>query len=259
MIVGQLARLGGYRELILNLVVRDVKEKYRGTVLGYFWTLVTPLVLTGIFVVIFTFLFPIHVPHYPLYLMIGFLSWNFFSSSLNDAVHSIRGGAELLKKVYFPAEIYPIASVMTNLVTFCLSLLVLVPLLASYRIPVGLRLLVLPGILLWQALLCLGMGLILSLSHVYFRDTGPLVSTGLNLWFYATPVFYTTAAMPPKVLGVYLLNPTAVLIELYRWAFMGRPAPGVPHLVFCGLVTVGLCVAGAALHARWGRHVTKVI
>ncbi len=255
----RLVELVRYRELLLNLVVRDVKEKYRGTILGYLWTLMTPLVLTGIFVVIFTYIFPIEMPCYPVYLMIGLLSWNFFSSSLYDAVHSIRAGSELLKKVYFPAEIYPIASVITNLVTFCLSLLVLVPLLVSYKVTVSGRLLVLPAIILWQAVFCLGLGMVLALAHVYFRDTGPLVSTALNVWFYATPIFYTVSLMPEKAMRVYYINPAAVIVELYRWAIMGRPLPEVGHLVFCGLLSSVLMVAGVLGYSRWGKHITKIV
>jgi lipopolysaccharide transport system permease protein len=251
--------LRNYRELILNFVLRDVKEKYRGTILGYFWTLVTPLLLMGIFFFIFTYIFPVKVPHYPLYVMIGLLSWTFFSSALYDATLSIRGGAELLKKVYFPAEIYPISAVSTNLITFCFSLLVLLPFLFSYKVGLDVRLLWLPAIVLWQAGLCLGLGMILAIAHVYFRDTGPLVGTGLNLWFYATPIFYTTSIMPQEVTLFYFLNPAAVIVELYRWAIMGNPAPMGVHLVCCGILTLGFLLTGLLLYARWGKHVAKVI
>jgi len=257
--IQRLRTIRDYRELVLNLVARDVKEKYRGTALGYLWTLATPLLLMGVFVLIFTYIFPVEVPRFPLYVMVGLLSWTFFSSSLGDAVHSIRGGSELLKKVYFPAEIYPIAAVLTCLVTFSLSLLVLIPFLVVYEVPVTARLLFLPGIVLWQALLCLGLGMILALGHVYFRDTGPMVSTGLNLWFYATPVFYSTSIMPRGLMLAYFLNPAAVMVELYRWALMGTALPMTVHLLACGLLTLAVLAGGLYGYARWGRQVTKVL
>jgi len=248
-----------YRELILNFVVRDTKEKYRGTVLGYLWSLVTPLLLMGTFVLIFTYVFPVEIPRYPLYVMVGLLAWVFWYSSIQDAAHSIRIGSELLKKVYFPAEIYPIAAVLTNLITFCLSLLVLLPFLLYYQVPISLRLLVLPGIVLWQALLCLGLSMILALAHVYFRDTGPMVTTSLTLWFYATPIFYTAAIMPRRVMLVYFLNPVSVIMELYRWAIMGTPPPLKIHLLACGVLTAIFLVAGLRCYLRWGSHITKVL
>ena len=101
---------------------------------------------------------------------------------------------------------------ITNLITFCFSLLVLVPFLLAYQVPPGPRLLWLPAIVLWQALLCLGLGMNLAIAHVFFRDTGPLVGTGLNLWFYATPVFYSTAIMPRGISALYYLNPAAVIV-----------------------------------------------
>ncbi len=257
--IERIRTIRSYRELILNFVVRDVKEKYRGTILGYLWTLVTPLMLMGAFVLIFTYIFPVEIPRFPFYIMVGLLSWMFFSSALTEAVHSVHSGAYLLKKVYFPAEVYPVAAILTNIITFCLSLLVLIPFFLVYEVPVTARLLCLPGIVLWQALFCLGLGMILALSFVYFRDTAPMVGAGMNLWFYATPIFYSTDIMPRNVMLVYFLNPAAVFVELYRWALMGTPPPMTVHLLVCGLLTVILLVAGLHGYMRWGRHITKIV
>ena len=253
----RLRHLRGYRELILNFVIRDVKEKYRGTLLGYLWTLLTPLLLMGVFVLVFTYIFPVQIPRFPVYVLTGLLVWNSFYASLSEATWSIRSGGELLKKVYFPPEVYPISVTITNVITFCLSLLVLVPFLVAYHVtPTG-RILWLPLLILWQGLWCCGLGMVVALAHVYFRDTGPLVGAVLNVWFYATPIFYGTDAMSAKVRMLYFLNPMAVMVELYRWAVLARALPPVFHVFLYGVLPFALLVAAVRLYERRGGQVTK--
>jgi len=251
--------LGKYRELILNFVLRDVKEKYRGTLLGYLWTLVTPLMIMGVFILIFTYVFPVDIPMYPLYLLTGFLSWNSFYASISESTWSIRSGGELLKKVYFPPEVFPVSVVLTNLITLCLSLLVLVPFLLAYQVAPTWRLWFLPGIILWQTLFCCGLGMITALLYVYFRDTGPLVGTALNLWFYATPIFYSTDFMSEGVRTLYYLNPTAVMVGLYRWAILGLPPPSAGHLGGWAVLSMVLPLAGFWVYKEHGNRVAKVL
>ena len=248
-----------YRELIVNFVLRDVKEKYRGTLLGYLWTLLTPLLITFVFVIVFTYVVPVRIPRYPVYLLTGLLVWNNFYASLSDCAWSIRRGGDLLKKVYFPPEVFPVSAVIANLVTLCLSLLVLIPLLIAYNIQPTQKLCFLPGIILWQALFGYGLGMILALSHVYFRDTGPLLDMVLSLWFYATPVFYATDFMPDKVQFFYYLNPAAVMVDLYRWSILSKPSPTLFHLIVWGGMTVGILMLGSWLYDRYGSHVVNTL
>ena len=255
----RLRELIGFRGLIFNFVLRDVKEKYRGSLLGYFWTLITPLLLMTVFMLIFTYVFPVNIPYFPLYLLTGLLSWNFFSSSLQESVWSIKNGGELLKKVYFLGEVYPLSIVVTNLITFCLSLLVLVPFLIGYQIHPSWRIGLLPLIIVWQALFCCGLCMIGSLLHVFFRDTGHLLTAGLNIWFYASPIFYTTGFMSEKVRMIYMFNPTAVMIELYRWSLLNNPLPDPIHLAAFGIDTVLVLVIGLMVFQRKGTQIVKVL
>ena len=164
-----------------------------------------------------------------------------------------------MKKVYFPPEVFPVSAVITNLVTLCLSLFVLVPFLIAYKIqPTG-KLWCLPGIILWQTFFCCGLGMLLALSQVYFRDTGPLMDIILNLWFFATPVFYTTDSMPEKIKFFYYLNPAAVMVDLYRWSILSLPFPSVFHLTVWAGVTVAFLMLGFRIYIRRGSHVANIL
>lgn len=253
------AQLTGYRELILNFVLRDVKEKYQGTLLGYLWALIMPLPTMAVFVLVFTYVLPVKIPNYPLYLLIGILAWNNLFVSLSDSTWSIRRGGELLRKICIPSEVFPISAVITNLVTLCLSILLLVPFLVIYRISPTCNLWFLPMIILWQALFCCGLGMILALAHVRFRDMGPLVETLLGMWFYATPVFYATDLMSEKARMLYYLNPTAVMVDLYRWSILSNAPPSLFHLLVWAVITTALLVVGFWSYKHHGIHVTKLL
>jgi len=211
----------------------------------------------SVFVLVFTYVVPIRIPRYPLYLLTGFLVWNNFYASLSDCTWSIRRGGDLLKKVSFPPEVFPLSAAMTNLITLCLSLFVLVPFLAIYEIQPTYRLGYLPGIILWQVLFCMGLGMILALFHVYFYDTAPLLEIVLNLWFYATPIFYSTDILPEKIKMFYYLNPMAILIGLYRWAILSLPPPPLFQQIVWAVATVGLLLLGFLLYEKRGSQLVK--
>jgi lipopolysaccharide transport system permease protein len=129
----------------------------------------------------------------------------------------------------------------------------------AYKVsPTG-KLWYLPGIILWQGLFCCGLGMTLGIVHVYFRDTGPLVETALGMWFYATPVFYATDLMSEKVRMLYYLNPTAVMVELYRWSVLAKPFPPVFHVIAWAAGTVLLLLIGFRSYERHGVQVPKLL
>ena len=243
-----------YRELIVNFVLRDVKEKYRGTLLGYLWTLLTPLLITFVFVIVFTYVVPVRIPRYPVYLLTGLLVWNNFYASLSDCAWSIRRGGDLLKKVYFPPEVFPVSAVIANLVTLCLSLLVLIPLLIAYNIQPTQKLCFLPGIILWQALFGYGLGMILALSHVYFRDTGPLLDMVLSLWFYATPVIFSLNILPTNYLFLFRLNPIVYPFEMIRSSLISTPLPEVNVLIFNLLISFFIILLGILVFRKENKY-----
>jgi len=175
-------------------VARDLKARYRGSVLGFFWTFVNPLLLLLVYSFVFTTIMPNNVPGvqpYSLFMFCGILPWNWFSSSLSEAAGSLISGGNLIKKVLFPAEILPIVSVLANMVNFLLGLLILVPCLIYYqRLHLTFNLLWFPVVVVVQLVFTSALALILSSLAVHFRDIRDLLANFLMLWFFATPIIY---------------------------------------------------------------------
>lgn len=224
-----------YRELIANLVIRELKTCYKNSALGFFWSLLNPLGMMVVFTIVFGIFWPNNtVEKYPIFLLCGLLPWNFFSSGVMGSIHSIVGNASLVKKVYFPREVLPIASTLAQLVNFLLALLVLFIVLIVFRSHISPWVWVLPLIILTQACFMLGIAFFLSTLNVFYRDVGMIMDIIMLAWFFLTPIFYPIEQLPKSVmvLGVdvnvhwwmYVLNPMSSLISAYRdllyWGYL---------------------------------------
>ena len=190
-----LRQLFRYRALISSLVARELKARYRGSVLGFFWSFVNPLLLLLIYTVVFTVVLPgVHPPElepFALFMFCGILPWTWFSSSLLESSNVLVAGGNLIKKVLFPAEVLPIVTVLAGLVHFCLGLPILAAFLIYYRVPVTpTDLLWFPVIVAIQLVLTVGLALLVSALTVHFRDVRDLLANLLTLWFFATPIIY---------------------------------------------------------------------
>lgn len=159
-----------FRYFLRNMVVRDLKVRYKGSALGFLWSLMNPLLMMLVLSLVFSVAFKISMPHYPIFLLCGLLPWNFFAVSVSNATGSVVGQAGLLKKVAFPREILPLASILANLVHFGIGLLILFVFLIAFKIPLGLPALALPLVILLQLVFVLGFSLILSALNVFYRD-----------------------------------------------------------------------------------------
>jgi len=234
----RLATLFRFRELVFNLVQRELKARYKNSVLGFVWSLLNPLGMMVVFTIVFSVLMPNNsVPNYPIFLLCGLLPWNFFSTSIMTGTNSIVANGNLVKKVYFPREVLPIATVLANLVNFLLALVVLFAAMLVLRMPLSPWLALLPIVILIQTCFILGMVLLLSTFQVFYRDTLIVLDVVLLAWFFLTPVFYPTSMLPTSfaVAGLtidvqrvmYILNPMASLINMYRdllyWGYRTDP------------------------------------
>jgi len=203
-----LAALVRYRGLIQSLVARELKARYRGSVLGFFWSFINPLLLLLIYTFVFAYIMPGRfegTEPYALFLFCGILPWTWFSSSLNESSGVLISGGNLIKKVLFPAEVLPIVTVLANMVHFFLGLPILALFLLYFRTPLSLpELAWFPVIVAVQLVLTLGFALILSALTVHFRDIRDLLSNLLTLWFFATPIIYPWRLAPD--LGKWFLN-----------------------------------------------------
>jgi homopolymeric O-antigen transport system permease protein len=190
-----LVRLTRYRGLIQSLVARELKARYRGSVLGFFWSFINPLLLLLVYSFVFTFVMEAaHDPRvepYALFMFCGILPWTWFASSLNESAGVLISGGNLIKKVLFPAEILPIVTVLANMVHFFFGLVILAGFLVWYQRPLDLSgLAIFPLAVAIQLVLTLGLSLLLAALTVHFRDIRDILSNLLTFWFFATPIIY---------------------------------------------------------------------
>jgi ABC-type polysaccharide/polyol phosphate export permease len=241
----QLGELLRYRELLRNLVVRDLKLRYRNSVLGFFWSLVNPLLMMVVLTIVFAVLLRNRsIPNFPVFVLIGILVWNLHTSCLVGATGSVVAAAPLVNKIYFPRIMLPASVVLANLVNFLLSLVAYTAVAIFFSIQFSGSLLLFPLILLAQLLFSLGLAFLVSVLNVYYRDTQIILETVLLGWFFLTPVFYRMEDLFPDYARlVYIVNPMASLVEAYRAVLY---AGGMPDLYFFGR-TFATCLVVAAV------------
>ena len=215
-----LARLSRYRGLIQSLVARELKAKYRGSVLGFFWSFINPLLLLLVYSFVFKYLLPAKwqgIDHYELFLFCGLLPWTWFSASLLESSGVLISGGNLIKKVLFPAEILPIVTVLANLVHFLLGLTILAVFLVYYQRPLHLAELAwFPVAVFAQLILTLGCSLLLSALTVHFRDIRDILGHLVTFWFFATPIIYPYVVMQDWQMRLLKLNPFTHLAITYQ-------------------------------------------
>ena len=254
--LANLTQLFRYRALISSLVARDLKARYRGSVLGFFWSFINPLLLLLIYTVVFTVVMPgVHpkeLEPYALFMFCGILPWTWFSSALLESSNVLVAGGNLIKKVLFPAEVLPIVTVLAGLVHFCLGLPILAAFLIYYRVPVTpTDLLWFPVIVAIQLVLTVGLALTVSSLTVHFRDVRDLLANLLTLWFFATPIIYPIAQAPERVRRLLYLNPFTHLAVAYQEVLFTRgPFTEGPRLLEVGAACVLVLVFGYVVFDR---------
>jgi len=254
--LANLRQLIRYRSLIQSLVSRELKARYRGSILGFFWSFVNPLLLLLVYSFVFSVVLrgqrPVDIEPYALFLFCGLLPWTWFSSSLLESSNSLIVNGNLIKKVLFPAEVLPIVAVVSNMFHFFFALPILTGFLLFYAAPLEPDALAwFPVLLLVQLVLSLGLGLMLSALTVHFRDIKDLLGNLLTLWFFATPIIYPMGAVPEAGKGLMNLNPFAHLAISYQEIlFYPGPFGHWKWLLVVGVGSVGVFLVGYALFDR---------
>ncbi len=239
-----------YRALIQSLVARDLTARYRGSLLGFCWSFVNPLLLLGIYTFVFTVVLPgTHPPElepFSLFMFCGILPWTWFSSSLLESANVLVAGGNLIRKVLFPAEVLPIVTVLAGLVHFALGLPILGLFLLVYRVAVTpTDLLWLPVIVAVQLMLTAGLALFVSALTVHFRDVRDLLANLLTLWFFATPIIYPLSQAPAGVRRLLVLNPFTPLALAYQDVlFTPGPFTQWPRLLALGAGSILVFLSG---------------
>ena len=257
----RLTELWRYRELVRNLVLRDLKARYKNSVLGFVWSLLNPLLMMLVFTVVFTVMLPTNIDRFPVFILCGILPWNWFSGSVGGAIHTIVGNATLIKKVYFPREALPLSLILSNAVNFLLALTVLFPLMLAFHTPLTPWLLFLPLLIVIQAIFTLGVALILSTINVFFRDTAVIMEVVLQAWFFLTPVVYDMKVLPEHKLIAgydievrrlaYILNPMGSLIANYRDILYWGLPPGLDFLLRTAVTSLIVLFLGYLLFSHF--------
>lgn len=257
----RLKELWEYRELLYFLLWRDVKVRYKQTVLGIGWVVLQPLLTTLVFTIVFGNLakMPSDGLPYAVFAMAGLVPWNFFSGAFSRGGTSLVGSANLISKVYFPRLVIPIAGVLGGLVDLAIVLGVLFGLMLFYGIMPTFAVVTLPLFLLLAVITALGISLWLSALNVQYRDVGYLIPFLSQFWMYATPIVYPVSLIPGKWRVLYALNPMVGVVEGFRWALFGTGQPPGAMLIVSTTMVVLLLVSGAFFFRRMEKTFADVV
>jgi ABC-2 type transport system permease protein len=249
----RIREIAAHHELLLNLVRLELKSKYKASALGFAWSLLNPAMYLVVFYIAFDVILGGGIARFPIYLLSGLLVWNFFTAALNSGTGSMVAGAGLVKKVWFPREVLPLASVGAALVHFFLQFAVLVAALVLLRHPVGWSVMpLLPIALADLILLAAGLSLLFAVANVYLRDMAHFVELALMAWFWVTPIIYPFTQLARALHGhaaIALLNPVAPIVLTFQRALYGEygKTPVIPaafgfgwYLRNLAIVTVGV-------------------
>lgn len=249
------------RELLLFFVWRDVKVRYKQTLLGAAWAIIQPLFTMVVFSLFFGRL--ARVPSdglpYPIFSFAALVPWTFFANAVTQAANSMVGSAEIIKKVYFPRLVVPLASILAGLVDFAIAFVVLLGMMLAYGVVPGWALLLVPVFLGLSILTALGAGLWLAALNVEYRDVRYVVPFLIQVWLFATPIAYPSSLLAEPWRTVYGLNPMAGVIEGFRWALLGVGTTPGPMVVVSAAIAVLVAMSGAFYFTRMERRFADVV
>jgi ABC-type polysaccharide/polyol phosphate export permease len=240
--------LYSYRELLRNLVIKDLKLKYRGSVFGFLWSLVNPLLMIVVYTVAFTYILRVRSEGFIFYLMLGLLSWTFFANSASMSTGAIIDNAGLLKSVSFPRAILPIATVLFNLAQYLLTMLVFLPvMIAWYHVPLSAPMVLFPVFLALQTMFTIGVAMILATATAFFRDVRHLLEVALQVLFWTTPIVYELALIPERMRLLVLMSPMSPFVVAYQRIFFARQWPEPTVWLMAATYAAGAFVIGTTL------------
>jgi lipopolysaccharide transport system permease protein len=250
-----------YRELIYFLIWRDIKVRYKQTLLGAAWAILQPFISMVVFTLFFGRLAGIPTDDIPapIFYYAGLLPWQFFQSGIGKAGNSLVSGRNLLTKVYFPRLSLPISPIFAGFVDFGLAFIVLIGMIIYYKIQLTWAILTIPLFLLLTMVVALGVGLWLSALNVAYRDIGYVIPFLTQTWFFITPIVYSTTIIPESYQILYGLNPMAGVVQGMRWAIVGTGAPSGISLAISVTVSIFLLITGAFYFRRMERTFADVV
>ena len=250
-----------YRELLYIFIWRDIKVRYKQTAIGVTWVVLQPLIAMLLFTVIFGYM--VKVPSdgvwYPVFVLSALLPWIYFSQSISRSGESVVANGRLVGKIYFPRVLLPLAMIMTPLVDFALSMVLLFGLIMYAGIPLTWKVSTLPAFILLAMLTALGLSLFTSAMNVKYRDIGHAIPFVVQIWMYASPIVYPVSLVPEQWRWLYGLNPIVGVTEGFRWALLGRAAPDPVVMVESVVVLLVVLIAGMVYFRRMERQFADIL
>lgn len=241
-----------YRELLEELTKREIRQRYKQSVLGYAWVILNPLV--QMLVMAFVFSYVMRIPDlgvpYAIYLYAGLLPWTLFSNSINSATNALVGNAGLLTKIFFPREVFIASTLIAKIVDFLLASIVFVFFMFYFHIPLTINILWILPIFAIQMLFTYGLSLFFAAANLFYRDIQYVVSLLILVWFYLTPVIYPTEIFPPQFQWIFKLNPMAVIVNAYRQVILAGLPPNFTSLTIALILSVVLYIICYQLFKR---------
>ena len=256
---GSINGLWAYRFALHNLVLKDFRIRYRNMSLGILWSILNPLVMLGVLVFIFSYVYPNRtVDHFPIFILIGLIGYNFFSMCVSSTTSCIIDNAPLVKKTIFPRIILPLSVVLSQVIHFVIQLGLLALFILIFRVPVTWSYLWLPVIFVVELTFVAGLCLVCATLTVYYRDVLYLVQSAMTILFWFTPIFYSLTTvhqnLPPSLYGAYILNPLAACIDGARKAILSDCAPDTVAFSVAASVAVFFLGLGVWLFERMQKN-----
>ena len=254
-LMSTIKELYAYRQMIFSLVKKDLRGRYKGSVLGFLWTFINPLFQLIVYTIVFSKILPNNIPRYYLYLFVALIPWIFFSSSITVGAASIVGQKDLVKKIYFPRMVIPISYVTSCFVNMLLCFIVIFAVIIVTGAGINfLAVLTLPVIMIVEYVFALGMALLTSAITVYFRDLEHILGIVSMAWMYLTPVVYSKSIVPPRYLPIFNLNPMTHIIDCYRTVLYDKQVPDLTTLLWAAVLGVLFLLIGAVVFNKLQKH-----
>ena len=249
-IKGYFQKFFKYRHLLRELVSRDIKVKYRRSVLGILWSVLNPLLMMLVITAVFSSIFKFDVENFPAYYLTGSLIFGFVAESTTGSCGSIIEGASLIKKVYIPKYVFPLEKILFAFVNALFSLIAVAIVLLILQVPVTWTIILFPRPLIYALVFCIGLGLVLSTLNVFFRDVGHLWGVWITAWMYLTPIIYPIDILPEIMKKVIWLNPLTYYVDYFRQLILYGTVPGLKANLVCCAFSLGFLFFGIIIFKK---------
>lgn len=233
-----------YKDLLYELVIRDIKIRYRRSFLGILWTILNPILMMGVMTVVFSQLFRFEIENFPIYFFAGNILFSFATEATTNSLHSIIESSSLIKKVYIPKYLFPLSKSISSLVNLFFSYIAMMVVMIVTGVPFKITMLLSPFVIIYLLMFVIGIGLILSTVMVFFRDIAHLYSVVTLLWMYLTPIFYPASILKDKASFALVLNPMYHYISYLRDIILYGQTPSIQENITCFFIGFVFLVLG---------------